>query len=136
MDTHPMAHLSDSELLAGLKEIVRAERRQTAQLLADLGEFDARRLYLQASHDSMLSYCVSHLGMDEDEAPDFIVAARTARAFPAIYDAFAEGKVHLRSIATIAPHLTPQNVKGLLNTAANKGVYELAALLDDMFPRS
>jgi hypothetical protein len=136
MSEYSLTHLSDSELLTGLKELVDAERRRTAQLLVDLGQFDARRLYLQASHDSMLSYCVSHLHMDEDEAPDFITAARAARVFPVICEAFAEGKLHLRAIATIAPYLTPENVEGLMVTAANKGVYELAALLDDMFPRA
>jgi hypothetical protein len=46
-------HRSDEQLLAALERLVRACRRNTAELVAHLGEVETRRLHLEAACGSM-----------------------------------------------------------------------------------
>jgi hypothetical protein len=78
-------HCTNSEVLAGLEFIVRSCRQRTAELVAHLGEVEARRLHLEAACSSMFDYCVRRLGLSEDEACRRIDVARLARRFPALF---------------------------------------------------
>lgn len=51
-----LAGISDDHLVAEVKRLVRCERDVTAQLIAHLAEFDARRLYLGAGFASLFAY--------------------------------------------------------------------------------
>ena len=104
MRAYRLTHLSDPVLLRDLAALVAQDRITTAEMLAHIAEVDARRLYLAAAHPSMLSYCVHELGLSEDSALKRIQAARTARQFPAIFDAVAEGRLHLSAVGLLAPH--------------------------------
>ena len=84
MKSYSRSHLSDPGLLTGASTRVSLDRETTAELLADLGEIDARKLYLPQGYDSMCSYCEQALRMCEDTALRRIAVARTAREFPAI----------------------------------------------------
>jgi hypothetical protein len=68
----PVDHLSDRELLDATERAATDERQLTAELLALLGEVDARRLYLDQSCASLFSYCTQALHFSEH-------AARTTR---------------------------------------------------------
>lgn len=68
MGMHPVSHLSDTELVRDLKSLVARDRATTSELLAHVGEVDARRLYLPAAYPSMFAYCVGELGFSEDVA--------------------------------------------------------------------
>ena len=125
MRAYSLVHLNDRELLRDLHVIVAQDRATTAALLAHLAEVDARRLYLRAAHPSMYSYCVRELGLSEDVALKRIQAARTARQFPAIFAAVAQGRLHLTAVGLLAPHLTPENVNELLNAAAHQSKSEV-----------
>jgi hypothetical protein len=57
MHTRSLSHLSDGTLRQGLVSLVGKDRIATAALLAHLGEFDARRLYLPEGHPSMFAFC-------------------------------------------------------------------------------
>src|SRR6266850_2464523 len=85
-----------------------------ADLLADLGEFDARRLYVPKAFDSMHAYCVEVKRMTPDAAFKHIRVARTARRFPAVFFAVADGRLHLSAVLLLTPHLTPDTVDELL----------------------
>src|SRR5437762_2853603 len=82
MNRYSRSHLADHALLRSLSERVAHDRRHTAELLADLAEVEARKLYLPAAHPSMLSYCMHELRMTEDATLKRIRAARVARDFP------------------------------------------------------
>jgi len=68
MNKYSRSHLGDQELLRKLATTVVRECTATADLLADIAEGDARRLYLPAGHPSMFSYCVHELHLSEDGA--------------------------------------------------------------------
>ncbi len=136
MRAYSLSHLTDPELLRGLASLIAQDRVTTAALLAHLAEVDARRLYLPAAYPSMYLYCVGELRMSEDSACKRIRAARAARQFPAIFEALADGRLHLSAVVLLAPHLTRENADELLAAAAHKTKAEIEELVARRFPRS
>src|SRR5262249_43051115 len=118
MQRYSLSHLSDAVLLRDLAALVGKERVLTADVLAHIAEVDERKLYLPAAYPSMFAYCVGELHLSEEAAFKRIHAARAARRFPAIFAELAQGRLHLSAVVMLAPHLTPENVSGLLATAA------------------
>src|SRR5439155_5459876 len=112
------------------------ESTATTSVLPHIAEFDARRLYLPAGYPSMAAYCVHHLHLSEDSAYKRIHAARAAREFPAIFDAVADGRLHLTGVGLLAPHRTVANAKELLAAAARRTKSEILLLLAERFPRT
>lgn len=117
---YSLTHLSDPALVRELEELVSEDRATLAGLLAHLGEVDARRLYVPAGHSSMFAYCVEALRFSEDAAYRRIRAARAARQFPCLFDAVADGRLHLAAVCVIAPHLTEDNADELIDAATHK----------------
>src|SRR3989442_9651968 len=107
MQCYSLSHLSDEALRRGLSGAVAQERGATAELLAHIAEFDARKLYLPAAYPSMFAYCVGELHLSEDATLKRIRAARAARRFPAIFAAAAQGRLVLCARVRLGPHLTP-----------------------------
>src|SRR6266571_9479183 len=136
MCIYSLSHLSDSALLRDLAALVARDRATTARLLAHIAEVDARRLYLPAAYPSMFAYCVHELRLSEDAAYKRIQAARVARQFPVIFEALADGRLHLTGVGLLAPYLTAENADELLAAAAHKSKAEIKQLLAQRFPRS
>ena len=136
MSSYCLSHLSDPVLLRALAALVAQDRATTAALLAHLAEVDARKLYLPAAYPSMFAYCVGELRLSEDAAYKRIQAARTARQFPALFTALADGRLHLSGLVLLAPHLTAANADELLRAAASKRKAEIEEWLAQRFPRS
>ena len=135
MPRYSLSQLADHVLLRDLAALVAQERTTTAALLAHLAEVDERKLYLPAAYPSMRSYCVGELHLSEEAAFKRIHAARTARRFPAIFVALADGGLHLSAVVMLAPHLSEGTADGLLAAAAHKSKAELEQLLAERFPR-
>ena len=105
---------SDRELLEGLKVRVGNGRQLMAEVLAHLGEVEERRLHLRAGYSSMFAYCVSRLGMSEDEACRRIDVARLARRSPALFPHLATGQISLSVAALLKPHFSRPVPRALL----------------------
>ena len=135
MSTYSLTHLGDRALLRDLAALLARDRATTAALLAHLAEVDARRLYLPAAHPSMFSYCVHELRLSEEAAFKRIRAARTARQFPAVFAALADGRLHVSAVVMLTPYLTPENAEGLLAAAAHQSKAGIERLLAERFPR-
>src|SRR6476646_10076241 len=132
----PVDHLSDRELLDATERAATEERHLTAELLALLGELDARRLYLGQSCASLFTYCTQALHFSEHAAYHRIEAARAARQFPVILDMLAEGAVTLTTVTLLRPHLTRQNHAALLDAARHKSKREVEQQIACLAPRS
>jgi 5-methylcytosine-specific restriction endonuclease McrA len=130
-----LTHLSDSALRQGLVSGRDRERGETAQVLAHIAEFDFRELYRPAAYPSMFAYCVGELGYTEDETARRLQAARVARRFPALFEAVADGRLHLTAVCLIAPHLDCSNVDELIAAAARKTRAQIELILAERFPR-
>src|SRR5213078_1648586 len=104
MPAYMLGDVSDESLLADLAALVATDRQTTAALLAHIAEVDARGLFLPAACSSMHSYCVRVLHLGEDAAFKRIRAARAARRFPQIFDAIADGRLHVTGVGLLSAH--------------------------------
>src|SRR4051812_3410788 len=130
-----VGRVTDQELIARLRHLVRADRTLSARLLVHLGEVDARGLYRQDAYPSMFAYCVEELRMSEAEAYLRIQAARLGRQFPLIVQLFANGSLHLTAIKLLGPHLTAANHAQLLERASGKNKREIELIVAAVAPR-
>src|SRR6186713_1204757 len=129
MERVGLGTMSDREVVERLMELLREERRLTAEVLAHVGEVDARRLYLPAGCSSLHVYCTRVLKMSDDQAFKRIRAARAVRRFPVVEEAVADGRVHLSGVVLLAPHLTEDNAAELVAEASGKSKAEIEILL-------
>jgi hypothetical protein len=132
---YSLSHLADSTLLLDLKAIVVRDRITTAEMLAHIAEVDARRLYAADAYPSMFAYCVGELHLCEQAAFKRIRAARTARKFPVVFEAVADGRLHLTAVVLLTPYLAEETVDDLLAIATHKSKSEVERLLAERFPQ-
>jgi hypothetical protein len=135
MTSYTFSDLSDHALLRQLADSVSQDRTTTARMLAQIAEVDERRLYLPAGYSSMFLYCLHELHMSEDVAYKRIRAGRTARQFPAVFAALADGRLHLAAVVLLTPHLTRAGADELLAAAERKTKAEIELLLAQRFPQ-
>jgi 5-methylcytosine-specific restriction endonuclease McrA len=132
--TYSLTHVRDHEMPRGLAAVVGRENSCTAEVLAWIAEFDARKLFLPAAYPNMYEYCLGELKMSEDRACKRIRAARAARDFPAIFELVADGRLSLSAVLLLAPRLKPGNAAELLAAASNKRRAGIELLLAERFP--
>jgi hypothetical protein len=130
-----LTSFSDDELLRRLADTLGHSRRNEADLVAHIGEFDRRRLYARSAAPSMFAYCTDLLHLSEAEAYLRIAAARASREHPRLLTLLSDGRLHLTAIATLAPHLTPENCEGLLDRAVHRSKRAIEELVAEVSPR-
>jgi hypothetical protein len=135
VNTYSLGHLSDGTLLRDLTALVSRDRATTAELLAHLAEVDARKLYLGAAFPTMHDWCVRELHMSEASAYKRVRAAQAAHRFPVIFEAVADGRLHLSAVVMLKPHLTEETVAELVAAATHKSKVEIEHLIAQRFPR-
>jgi len=135
MKRYSLTHLSDAVLCRELSTVAANENEATAELIAHIAEFDARKLYLPAAYPTMFAYCTGELGLSEDATAKRLQVARVSRKCPGVLEALAQGLVHLSGLVLLAPHLTPETVDELLAAAAHKRKAEIESLLAERCPK-
>lgn len=130
-----LAHLSDESLLEKVQVLVERERYTTANVIALLSEFDARRLYLGQGCSSLFTYCTQVLRLSEHAAYRRIEAARAVRRFPAVLELLNSGAINLTTIGLLASHLTESNHHDLLKSATHKSKREVEQLIAALHPQ-
>jgi hypothetical protein len=130
-----LRHLSDDELVGRLEELAARERGQVAQLIAHLAELDTRDAHFRAGHASLFAYCRDALGLPEHEAYNRIEVARAARRFPAILEMLTQGTLSPTAVRLLAPHLTPENHRSVLESARGKRKPEVEEIVARLSPR-
>jgi len=133
--TQSFSNVSDDELLCRLAELLQKSRRVEAELVAHIGEVDARRLYAREAASSMFVYCTERLNLSEHEAYLRIKVARHSREHPMLLEMLATGRLPLSAIARLAPHLTKSNREAVLSRAAGKSKREIEELIAELSPR-
>ena len=127
--------LSDDELLRRLSELLQKSRRVESELVAHIGEVDARRLYAREAAPSMFAYCTEVLNLSEHEAYLRIAVARASRKHPMLLEMLAEGRLPLSVIARLAPHLTEANRETVLAQAEGKTKRQIEELVAELAPK-
>jgi hypothetical protein len=112
--------MSDDRLLTELRRLAAAERGVTAEFIRALEEVDTRRLYLGQGCSSLFAYCTRVLHLSEHAAYGRIEAARCARRFPLILERLEAGDITLTTITLLAPHLTADNHRAVLDEARHR----------------
>ncbi len=130
-----VSQLSNSDLLARVKHLAGQERAVTAVLIAHLAELDERRLYLAEGCASLFTYCTQILHLSEHAAYGRIAAARASRTFPVILDLLSEGSMNLSTVCLLAPHLTPENHREILEMARHKTKRQVEELVARLRPQ-
>ena len=134
-DLSAPGQLSDQELLARVGVAAQAERQATAELIVLLIELDSRRLYLGEGFSSLFTYCTQVLHLSEHAAYNRIEAARAARRFPIILELIAASAVTLTSVRLLAPHLSPENHRDVLDRARHKSKRDIELLVACLHPQ-
>src|SRR6185295_2082063 len=102
-----VSSLSDSDLIARLSTLVRAERRATADVIEHLVEVERRRLYLKHATSSLYRYCIERLGYAEDAALKRHRVARLALRVPQVLEELRAGAIHFCSRAISIRKMRP-----------------------------
>ena len=134
MPGYSLTHLADSKLTQDLRAGASDDRAALAMRLAQIAEFDHRRLYLPA-YPSMYQFCLGELKYSEDAACRRIAAARLARRYPMIFAAIAEGRHNLSTVLVLEHHLLPDTARELIEASAGMTKSDVALLLAERFPR-
>lgn len=127
-------HRTNNELFSNLARLDAGEAQALAVVLAHLAELDERRAAAETSHASLFNYCTRVLGYSEAEAFLRIRAARQAKRFPSILSMIAARRIHVTALAKLAPHLTPENYRRLLDRASRRTMRELDAMIAELAP--
>jgi 5-methylcytosine-specific restriction endonuclease McrA len=129
-----LAHLSDHELLANTRRLVGKSNQLFAALLVHLAEVEARGIHRTRRCASLYTYCIYELRFSEDAAARRSSAARLVKQFPLLFDAIANGELHLTGLLMLGPHLTPENHVDVLARAKFRTKKELARLVRELNP--
>lgn len=129
------SRLTDDELTAAVAHLACEARRSTAELVAHLAEFDARRLHLAAGYPSLFRYCHEVLRLSEHATYHRIEAARAVARFPAILPRIADGSLNLSTVRLLAPHLTEENHLELLDQAGLRSKRDVEEIVARLHPR-
>ncbi|MBI4679125.1 MAG: hypothetical protein HY748_16235 [Elusimicrobia bacterium] len=122
------------DLFESLRRLDRFESWSLAAILAHLAELDRRRAAEERGFPSLFAYCTRELGCSEAEAYLRIRAARAAIRFPRILTMIAERSIHLTAVARLAPHLTSENYRSVLDKASRRPLDELDRLIATLAP--
>src|SRR5437867_9244842 len=89
--------LSTEELDRSVAELVRAENRNVALVIAHIAEISRRRGELERGYPNLFEYCVRRLNLGEGSVALRIQVANVARRFPQVLASLVEGRISLRS---------------------------------------
>jgi len=135
MDFFSLPRLTETAVRQGIRDCHATDCRNTAELLAFLTVFEERAYYLADGYSSMWSWCMRELHYSEDTAGRRLDVARTARQFPAIFVAIADGRLHLSAVLLLADKLTRENVDELIAAATHQSKSKIAVMLAHRFPK-
>ena len=131
-----LRNMDGQELLERFEQQVATDRETTANLLAYIGEIDARRMWAEQACSSMFAWCVQRFHMSEAVAGKRIRAARAARKFPVILEMVARGELHLTGVHQLAKHLTQDNHHKVLARAKHKSMRDIDKLVAELAPKA
>ena len=127
--------LSNTQLLASVRRLTARSNVTLADLLAHLGEVEARGIHRERSCASLYTYCIYELRMSEDAAYRRAKAARLLRDYPDVYEAVAKGQIHLTGLLLIGPYLGTERHREVLERARHRTKREILRLIAEIDPK-
>jgi hypothetical protein len=96
-----ISKLSDAELLAKTKSLVKEEKRITQEVLNHIEEVEYRKLHLSIGYSSLYSYCIGELGYSGSSADRRISAMRVIKNIPEAKEKLENGSVNLSTLTQL-----------------------------------
>lgn len=127
--------MTNDELDAALVRLAHAEREGLRRFLEHLIQFDEQKGPETKAYTSLFVYCRARLLLSESESARRIQAARIAKQCPLVLERLASGEVNLSIVSVLAPHLTPENSRQLLDRAAGKSKRDVEFIVAGLAPR-
>lgn len=113
-----LERLSNAELDRSAEQLVYAEKRNVAKLIAHLAEMSRRKAALELGYKSLFDYCVQRLHLSEGSVASRIHIANVSIRFPQVLVALSANRLSLTVAGLLAPHLSRDNVDELLSDCA------------------
>ncbi|MEQ9536797.1 MAG: hypothetical protein RIU46_08635, partial [Deltaproteobacteria bacterium] len=126
--------MTQSDLLSGLREALRAELNSGVQALRFMAEIERRKLYVERGFSSLFRLCVEGLGLTEDQACRRVAVVRAARRVPEVFQMIANGELHMTGVAKLSKFMNDDNAHSLVEQAKNKSKAEVEMLIATEFP--
>jgi hypothetical protein len=123
---------SDREVLDAVEQLSQRSNALEAELIAYLGEVDERGIYRGEGCSSMFAYCCDVLHFGEGQAYHRIHVARAARRHPELLEKLRSRELHLSGASLLAPKLTDENARPLLEAARHKSKRQIEELLAEL----
>jgi hypothetical protein len=130
-----IASLDDLQLVVQARSLAGRSRQLTARLVALLAEVDRRGIALRDGTSSLHAWCVQELRLSDGEAYERIHAARAARRFPHLLALLCDGQLTLTAVTILAPHLTNENHRDVLEAARGKSKAQVQDIVAALAPR-
>jgi len=128
--------LTDSELLAVLKELSIKENQTTVEILLHLAEVDKRRLYLEHGFSSLFAYCVTGpLKYSEGAAQRRIAAARLVARYPELVELLLRKELSISTLSIVAGIVEDDNKEEVIRAVAGKSRREVDLFMAGFRPR-
>jgi len=102
-------NLSDNELHAKIKGLVKNERELLTEILRHLAEIERRRLYSFYKCNSLFDYCIRRLGYSEPQAQRRINASRLICEIPEVEEKISSGALSLTNVAQAQTFFKQEN---------------------------
>lgn len=135
-----LVHVSNSDLCANLKSLVKKEKELLAEILVHLQEVAKRKIYLDLGYSSLFEYMTLDLGYSAASAMRRIEAAKLLSHSPNTLEQIKTGEINLSHISLLAQSvreaerthkekIDPEKRTVLLNSIANKPKEEAEVIL-------
>ena len=134
---HPqsLTSFSDDELLHRLSDLLSRSRRDEADLVAHIGEVDARRLYAREAQPSMFSYCTEVLHLSEAEASSGSLWPAPRACIPSSCLTWLKGGCTSRRSRRSRRTSPGENCGALLGRAVHRSKRQIEELVAEIAPR-
>ena len=135
MPTYTLVSLPDHVVKQRVDAHAIQQRTDAPLFIAELAEFDARKLWAPAAYHSTHDYCVRKHRLDHYLTCRWISIARLGQRYPAIFPALADGRLSQTTILLLKPYLISHTAPGLIQEALGKSKRQVEKLLAAKFPQ-
>ena len=135
MPTYTLASLPDHVVTQRVDAHAVQQRTDAPVFIAELAEFDARKLWAPAGYHSTHDYCVRKHQLDHYLTCRWIAIARLGYRYPVIFPALADGRLSQTTILMLKPYLISHTALGLIQDAMGRSKRQVEKLLAAKFPQ-
>jgi len=105
-----------------LKDLVRNERKITAEIISVICDIDKRKLFLELGSSSLFAYLTKKIGYSASAAQRRIEAARLSKEIPEIKEKLKSGTINLSTITLVTQGLREKAKNSIVTLESKKAL--------------